>query len=180
MALTDLRTIIKDPSLVLPIGDTTYEVPPCSADEWIRMQAHQRRIETGLKAGASIEDLGREDDTTGIDLYREALGPAYQQMLDGKVTLSELTVAGMTAYLWQLGNADAAELFWQTGGKALAPPETAPEAPAKKTPSGRTGAAATSTSRPARGSGTRNHAAKRAPSKTASPTRSRKSSQTAN
>jgi hypothetical protein len=160
MTLQDLRTTIDEPNLLMPIGGTTYVVPPVSAAVYLALQALNQDAARVAQARAAAKAAGREatedevapaiaDENVSrwrndaLALYRECLSPGtYDAMLQA-VTLAELQRAGATAYLWQLGYADDADTFWSSGGKAAAAESTSTST-----------AAATTTKRPASTSGT--------------------------
>jgi len=84
--------------------------------EWI-----DDRIKVG-DVNAAVE----QDGTSETDLYRRALGAAFDEMVQDDVTGKELTAAAWTAFFWQLGNQELAESVWENAGKALAPPALPP------------------------------------------------------
>lgn len=103
-----------DDTLPLPIAGKTYVVPPPDAETGIKMKAH---FELGLRimSGEVDPEEGDLDDDEERDLYQQALGPVYQEMLDDGVNWPKLKRAGMTAFYWIVGETSMAERFWATG-----------------------------------------------------------------
>lgn len=137
MPFEDLRTFLDQPTLDLKIGRKTYTVQPVKAAVWLRIQ------EAANRAGqADVEPIADHD------LFRMVLGADVYDAMLNDLTGPELRRAGMTAYLWQLGQESIAEQFWISGGKAVSP--ATPTRTRRTTPTG----AAASTRRRASGTGT--------------------------
>jgi len=144
----DLSEIL-DPHLRLPIGGRTYLVPGVNAAIGLRLQALQAVAQQRRLSGSERESLQLGDDDE-LDLVRDCLGAAYQQMVDDDVPWDWIKHAGMTAFLrWTTGQ-EAAERFWRSP-LGEAPGTPSPGRPRTST----TTAAAPSTRRPASTSGTR-------------------------
>ncbi|MBB5853980.1 hypothetical protein ACFQ05_11785 [Amycolatopsis umgeniensis] len=156
MAYRDLDELL-DGRLELPIGGTVYAVPPVDAETGLRLQrlhdwmfgvaAAVKAHEDDPDAGElSVPEPGGEllSDAQEIDMYRKSLGTAYDEMVADGVAWPRFKVAGMTAFLHHTQSPEAAEAYWNTGGR--------PEASAGNRASRR--AAARSTPQRASGSGT--------------------------
>jgi hypothetical protein len=118
-----LRDFTDDGQIVLPIGGTTYTVPPVSA----RLTLELLDYET-----AKDKDATRLGQLTEIELYRELLGPVFDQMVDDDRTLVELRMAGLYAYLHTVKGEAMADAYWDTEGKAPAPTNRATKRATKK------------------------------------------------
>lgn len=117
MALRDLSEVL-DPDLSLPIRGKTYRVPPVDAETGLRLQRlaeHAAKLAHAVEAGESpdAEALGEDSE---LDLYRDALGSAYEEMLGDKVPFAWLKVAGITAWLHAAVGAEQAEAYWNAAG----------------------------------------------------------------
>jgi hypothetical protein len=95
------------------------------------------------ETGETLDEVGLDDDNE-VDLYRDALGSAYEQMVADRVPWPALKVAGITAWLDAAVSREAAEKYWHAAGD--------PEAFAGNRTTRR--AAARSTRQPASASGT--------------------------
>lgn len=135
MAFDDLRELLDEKPLKLPIGGKTYTIKACSADTWLKLHVIAERMDRTLKSG-NIDD---EDGTSVQELLRLSLGDTLDQMVAGGVSGQELNVAGYTAFFWHLGNEATAEQVWNAG-KALASasPNRATRRAAAKTTTSRT------------------------------------------
>lgn len=131
--------------LILPVGGKKYRVPEYSAEVGLR-------VEAVLAAGRGQAGQRHQqvlDDEAEKDLYRDVLGPAYDQLL-GDVSWPMLKHCAVTAMFHFNLSEQMAEAHWNRGapgGKAPARssrPATRP-----------TTAAASSTKRRASTSGTR-------------------------
>jgi hypothetical protein len=166
MAFRDLDDLL-DSGLSLPIKGKTYTVPPVDAETGLRLQRLAEVAAAAAQAGEAGEPLDTValDDAGEIDLYRDALGAAYDEMVADRVPWSALKLAGVTAWLDAAVSREAAETYWNAAGA----PD--PEASAGNRASRR---AARSTRQPASVSGTTR--TRKAPAKTG--TRGRRSSTT--
>lgn len=164
MAFRDLSEVL-DAGLSLPINGKTYLVPAVDAETGLRLQ---RLAELAAQTAHAVEN-GEPldgivlDDAHEVDLYRDALGTAYEQMITDRVPWPALKIAGVTAWLDAAVGRETAEAYWHAGGD----PERLAGNRAKRR-------AARSTRRPASASGTTRTRAK------ATGTRGRKSSSTGN
>jgi len=140
MALDDLRDFLDQPTLTLPVGGREYVVKPCLARVFLRLQEASAAAASGDTSGERIPDT---------ELFRLSLGDELFEELADALTGPELVHVGTTAYMWQLGRSEIAEVYWASGGKAL----TASETPTPTPQATHTGEA-TTTRRRASGSGT--------------------------
>ena len=144
MAFRDLSEVL-DAGLPLPIKGKTYLVPPVDAETGLRLQ---RLAEVAAQAAKAVENGERLDaivfdDDDEIDLYRVALGAAYEEMLADGVSWPALKIAGVTAWLDSAVGREAAEAYWNAAGD-----------PERLAGNRATRRAARSTRRPASASGT--------------------------
>jgi hypothetical protein len=148
MAFRDLSEVL-DAGLSLPYKRKTYLVPPVDAETGLRLQRLTEVAAQAAKAaenggdGVSLDEVVLDDDAE-VDLYRDALGPAYAEMLADRVPFDVLKVAAITVWLATTVSRDAAEAYWNAAGD--------PEALAGNRATRRT--AARSTRRPDSASGT--------------------------
>lgn len=159
MAFRDLSEVL-DTGLPLPINGKTYLVPPVDAETGLRLQRLAELATAAAQAVKSGEPLDAIalDDAGEIDLYRDALGTAYDEMVADRVPWPALKLAGVTAWLDAAVGREAAEAYWNAAGN--------PEAPAGNRATRR---AARSTRQPASVSGTTR--TRKATAKTATPGR---------
>ncbi|WP_424183855.1 DUF7426 family protein [Actinokineospora sp. G85] len=165
MPFRDLGELL-DAGLKLPIRGKVYTVPPVDAETGLRLQ---RLAEIAAQVADVAENGGSLDgvvldDAAEVDLYRDALGAAYDEMLADRVPWPALKLAGVTAWLDAAVSREAAEAYWNAAGS--------PEASAGNRATRRT--AARSTRQPASASGT-TRTRKATAAKTATGTRGRKS-----
>lgn len=115
MAFEDLAELL-DPDLHLPIKGKVYRVPAVDADTGVRFQA---LMAVGLAAngGTDVTDRDKEllNDGQEIDLYRDALGPAYDEMVADGVEWEFIKHAGLTAFFNVTADRKTAEQFWASG-----------------------------------------------------------------
>lgn len=146
-----------DDSLELPVkgrdGKTrTYRIPSPSAEDGLRIQ-RIAALATRLMDGGEAPDTQLLDDQEELDLIRDALGTADDEMQADGVDWAWRRHAGMTAVLWIVQGADTAGQYWRAAGDPtrIAPPNRAARrATAKKSGS----AAVNGTPRRASTSGT--------------------------
>jgi hypothetical protein len=122
--------------LVLPVGGVEYTIPEPSADTGLRLQA---LMSTGI-AAASQQEPGARDiellsDSQELDLFRDALGSAYDDMKDSGIGYATLKHAAMTAFFYWTISEEAAAAYWESGGKAPAPNRATRRAASKPSPS---------------------------------------------
>ena len=165
MAFHDLSEVL-DAGLSLPISGRVYVVPPVDAETGLRLQRLAEVAVQAAKAAESGEPLDgiALDDLGEVDLYRDALGVVYEEMIADRVPWPALKIAGVTAWLDAAVGRETAEAYWHAGGD--------PERLAGNRATRRAGVR--STRRPASASGTTRTRAK------ATGTRGRKSSSTGN
>lgn len=147
MAFRDLGELL-DAGLSLPYKGKTYVIPPVDAETglWFQRLAEvaaqlAQAVETGQELDAVVLD-----DAGEVDLYRDALGPAYDAMIADRVPWPVLKTAAVTAWLDAAVSREAAEAYWNAAGTP--DPETLAGNRATRR------AAARSTRQPASGSGT--------------------------
>lgn len=165
MAFRDLGELL-DAGLALPIRGKVYTVPPVDAETGLKLQRLAEvaaQVAEATENGGSLDGVAL-DDAAEVDLYRDALGSAYEEMLADRVSWPALKLAGVTAWLDAAVGREAAEAYWNAAGS--------PEASAGNRETRR--AAARSTRRPASESGT-TRTRKASAAKTATGTRGRKS-----
>ena len=144
MTFRDISELL-DAGLALPIRGKVYTVPPVDAETGLRLQ---RLAEVAAQAAKAVEngeglDAIVFDDDDEIDLYRVALGAAYEEMLADGVSWPALKIAGVTAWLDSAVGREAAEAYWNAAGD-----------PERLAGNRATRRAARSTRRPASASGT--------------------------
>ncbi|HEY1175475.1 MAG TPA: hypothetical protein VGF17_04905 [Phytomonospora sp.] len=176
-----------DPTLRLPIRGKEYVIWPPTAKvgkDLNMMLAAGVLIEAGVPL--TDEDIAEARATQEVDddrfptFAQQCLngphdgqpGRVYEEMLEDDLTQPEVEIAVQTAFMaWTMGR-DAAEVFWNTGGKALAQRQVHPALRQTETPT--PPAEGTTTPRPASATGTR----RKARAKAARAERSRGSSRT--
>jgi hypothetical protein len=121
MAFKDLGDLL-DAGLSLPYKGKTYRIPPVDAETGLRFQ---RLAEVAVKlahAKETDDGTGQEldavvlDDAGEVDLYRDALGPAYDTMIADRVPWPMLKTAAVTAWLDAAVSREAAEAYWNAAG----------------------------------------------------------------
>lgn len=122
MAFRDLSEVL-DAGLSLPYKGKVYLVPPVDAETGLRLQrlaevAAQvaKAAEDGEPLDTATLDTVALDDAGEVDLYRDALGTAYAEMLADRVPWPMLRVAGVTAWLDTAVSREAAEAYWNAAG----------------------------------------------------------------
>lgn len=123
-----------DATLTLTLSTGDYEIPPIDAktglilkDRMALMEEAARRVNQGEDPEVVNQEIVDKHGITVEEL--QSLGtlslsqPVRDQMLDDGVSLRELEVAEMTAFLWHTVSDDGATArqYWTTGGKAPAP-----------------------------------------------------------
>ncbi|MEV0445965.1 hypothetical protein AB0I84_31500 [Streptomyces spectabilis] len=111
-----------DETLVLPIGGRHYTIPAPSAEIGLRVQAIVQAAAVAASGGdINTTVLGDADE---VDLYRDVLGTAYEQMLADGITWPALKAAARTAVVWIVQDKATAERVWAAGGdpSRLTPP----------------------------------------------------------
>ena len=119
--LKQLGTFL-DPVLAITYRDKTYEIPAVDAETGLRLQtlvgAGVRSAIEGKVDPATIE-LVSDAEETGF--YQQVLGPAYDQLIEDKVSSPAFKFIGQTALMWHAQDFDTAEAFWKAEGKAPTP-----------------------------------------------------------
>ncbi|KUF19590.1 DUF7426 family protein [Streptomyces silvensis] len=103
-----------DETLTLPIGGRRYTIPAPSADTGLRVQTIVQAAAVAA-SGGQVDEQALGDAAEG-DLYRDLLGPAYDEMLANGVTWPALKHAARTAIAWVVQDKAAAERVWSSGG----------------------------------------------------------------
>lgn len=116
MAFDDLRDLLEDQHLRLPIGGIEYAIAACSAEDWLWLNTQSARMDQLIRTG---EDDAQVEGNDPEIFFRRCLGDTFDEMLTDNVTSKELQVAALTAFFWHLGNVSFAEAVWVNGGKAL-------------------------------------------------------------
>ncbi len=149
MAFKTLEEFLGD-CLELPVrckdGELrTFAVPSPSAEDGLKVE---KIMSEGLRAANGQTPLNAQvlDDAEEIDLYRLALGGAYDDVFK-HVDWPRFRHIAMTAVMWITAGLDVAEQFWNSDGDPKAMPGPNREAR-------RSSAAASTTKRPASTSGT--------------------------
>jgi hypothetical protein len=117
MAFRDLSEVL-DAGLSLPYKGKTYTVPPVDAETGLRLQRLAEiaaQVAKAAENGAPLDEVALDDDAE-VDLYRDALGTAYEEMLADRVPWPMLKVAGVTAWLDTAVSREAAEAYWNAAG----------------------------------------------------------------
>lgn len=168
MALQDLRGLL-DQDLELPIGGTTYRVPPPTAKVGLRMQLMRDAASmqaAGVELSSEDARLLKVGDDEELSFYAWALGSAQQDMLDGGVTLPEIRVAAGAAFVYWTAAPGHAQEDLETFWAAQADPRNASTGQKTATPDVRGSAStgeATTTKRHSSGSGTSSRKASKKP-----------------
>lgn len=169
MAFEDLGNWAELVGLKLPIGGKTYVLPPIGSKLGLRIVALFELgadLARGRAPGAANEDLLDDDDEQ--DLFKQILGPVYDQMLEDNVPWPALKHAAMTAMMDVVYDRERAENYWLRLGKttpAKRPAKKPADRQPRKATAPKTSTASTATS-------TR----RRAPAKKAAAPRGRRSS----
>lgn len=116
MAFEDLRELLDEQVLRLPIGGVEYPISACSAEDWLWLNAQSTRLDRQIKGGEVDADVEGDDQ---VLFFRRCLGDTFDEMVADEVTSKELQIASLTAFFWHLGNVQLAEAVWINGGKAL-------------------------------------------------------------
>jgi hypothetical protein len=106
-----------DAGLSLPYKGKTYRVPPVDAETGLRFQRLAEVAAQLAQAGEDELDAAVLDDLGEVDLYRDALGPAYDVMLADRVPWPMLKTAAVTAWLDAAAGRGAAEAYWNAAGR---------------------------------------------------------------
>jgi hypothetical protein len=127
MPLKDLREAING-THKLPIGGNVYVVEPITAELGLQFQDLMEVAATAKKAsdaGAEYSPSADEEevlnDAAEKDLYREALGPAHDLMVEDGVRFAELKLAALYVIFHAVYGDTFAAAYWASGGKAPAP-----------------------------------------------------------
>lgn len=176
MSFKAFEEVNGDESLDLPIRGKVYKVWPPSAA--VGLSLHMK-LAAGIaqSAGIELDDATLRDieiDDENLPAFgRQCLGPAYDEMVADGVSHTQLERAVATAFMAWTVDREAAEIYWNTAGKAIALAEISDQRPTV-TPTRTAGAATTPTPRSATGTSSRRSTKRRAgegtPSRGPSPT----------
>ncbi|MFF8656828.1 DUF7426 family protein [Streptomyces huasconensis] len=138
----------QDDALTLPVrlpsGEVReFRIPSPSAEDGLRVQ---KLMEQGARMADSGTAMDTEvlDDAAELDLFRTALGDAYDDLMSAGLGWSRVRHVAMTAVMWITAGLDVAEKYWEADGD---PSRVAPNRAARRAASS---AAASKT--PSRGS----------------------------
>lgn len=144
----DLDAFLDD-TLALPVAGKVYTIRPVSGAFGLRLERMMAEGEAAAHGEADEDAIREAFDGMDDEVFnRELLGDVYRELLDDGVPYRTLKIVSSTAMIWNLSGEDAAVEFWNAGGKA---PE--PNRRQRRAGTTRTGAAST-TKRPASGTGT--------------------------
>ncbi|MFE7128961.1 hypothetical protein [Streptomyces sp. NPDC057617] len=149
----------QDDSLTLPVKfrDGTMRdvvIPGPSAEKGLKIQTV---MESGLALAAGGAEPSEEvlDDARELDLYKDALGPRYDELLAG-LDWPRFKHVAITTVLWIAHDSETAEKYWTSGGDS----DPSPQAPNRETRRAASSAAAKSTRTRGSTSGTSTRPAK--------------------
>ncbi|MGW0550565.1 DUF7426 family protein [Streptomyces altiplanensis] len=156
-----------DDALELPVpgkdGVTrTYRIEAPTADQGLRIQRLMTSATRMVETGEEI-DTEALDDAQELDLYRAALGSAYDALC-AEVDWAWLKHTALTAVFWVVADAETAERYWAAGGD---PEKVAPAQNRQQRRAGASSAVESKTPRRASTSGTSTRPAKPRKSKAA-------------
>ncbi|MEV6413843.1 hypothetical protein [Kribbella sp. NPDC051718] len=169
MPFEDLGNWAELVGLKLPIGGKTYILPPIGAKLGLRIVALFELgadLARGRAPGAVNQELLSDEDEE--NLFKQVLGPVYDEMLEDNVPWPALKHAAMTAMMDVVYDRERAENFWLRLGKTT-PAKKPAKKPADRLPRKAT---ASKTSTASTGTSTR----RRAPAKKAAAPRGPRSS----
>ncbi|MBW5420266.1 hypothetical protein GKQ77_01605 [Streptomyces sp. BG9H] len=138
----------QDDALTLPVrlpsGEVRdFRIPSPPAEDGLKVQTLMEQTARMADSGTPM-DSEVLDDAQELDLYRTALGDAYDDLLSVGLRWSRFRHVAMTAVMWITAGLDAAEKYWEADGD---PSRVAPNRAARRAASS---AAASKT--PSRGS----------------------------
>ncbi|MFH8792192.1 hypothetical protein [Streptomyces sp. NPDC017941] len=138
----------QDDALTLPVrlpdgSIREFRIPSPPAEDGLKVQT---LMEQGARMAESGTPMDAQvlDDAQELDLYRTALGDAYDDLLAAGVKWTRFRHVAMTAVMWITAGLETAEKFWEADGD---PSRVAPNRAARRAASS---AAASKT--PSRGS----------------------------
>ena len=130
MAFKDLDQYF-DPTLVLPIKGKDYVIQPVDADTGLWVQTifgvAGKAKQTGQVDPEDLESL-KLHQGDNKELFPRLLGDTYQELIDDGVDWERIKVVAVTVMIWISTSEEAAEEFWNAGGK------TPPKAPTDRKP----------------------------------------------
>lgn len=141
--------LAEDDQLVLEWKGREYRIDPVSAKVGLRVERIISAAERNARGAAQDGDQEQVlSDSDELDLYPDLLGDVYDQMIEDGVTFIRLKLAATATMMWTVYDEEVALEYWNAGGKAPAPNREQRRAKTTRT------AGATSTKRPASGTGT--------------------------
>lgn len=151
-----------DPGLTLTVKDREYTLPLPSAELglWCRTLTETVFVyedASEAEREKAFERIGRLPDLAGGEsLWERLLGPVYQQMMADDVEDPYIQFCAWTALLNIVHGEEAAQRFWEAGGRPEAPgPSNRAERRQAAKSAGSSTAAAATTPPPTSTSGTR-------------------------
>ncbi len=142
----------QDDALTLPVRlpDGTlreFRIPSPPAEDGLRVQTLMEQSARMADSGTAM-DTQVLDDAAELDLYRTALGEAYDDLMGAGLGWSRFRHVAMTAVMWITSGLDVAEQYWEADGD---PSRAAPNRAARRAASS---AAASKTQKRGSSSGT--------------------------
>lgn len=142
----------QDDALTLPVrlpdGKVReIRIPSPSAEDGLKVQTLMEQSARMADSGAAM-DTEVLDDAAELDLYRTALGDAYDELLSTGLKWTRFRHVAMTAVMWITAGLDQAEKYWEADGD---PSRVAPNREARRAASS---AAASKTQKRGSSSGT--------------------------
>jgi hypothetical protein len=147
--LTELGSFL-EPVLQIPYKGKKYQIQPVDALTGLRFQ---KLLAVGIKAAqggeVDAESIELVSDSEENGFYADALGDAYDELLEDGASAVALKLIGSAAFIWATQGFDTAKAFWDAGGKSQAPNREQ-----RRTATRTRTAAASTTKKPASASGT--------------------------
>lgn len=142
----------EDDALTLPVrlpdGKVReFRIPSPSAEDGLRVQKLMEQSARLADSGAPL-DAEVLDDAGELDLFRTALGDAYEGLMSTGLTWTRVRHVAMTAVMWITVGLQEAEAYWEADGD---PSRRAPNRAARRAASS---AAASKTQKRGSSSGT--------------------------
>lgn len=141
----DLANFVQD-EIILPIKGKDYVVPPIDIELGAKV-VRKWNLAQAIGAGVTLSDDEldelKADAKNELDLYKEVLGSAYDEMLTDQVGYQMMQRAGKTAIALVVSGAEAAAAQWAVKsvagpGKALTTSETSTSTTTETSSSGST------------------------------------------
>ena len=134
--MKDLEEFL-EPWLDLPIGGKKYRVKAADAVTGLYAQ-HILELGVSMQVGAKLTETQvaqlQLDDDGEQDFHRRLLGDTLDEMIADKVSWEAIKHVSRTVFVWVVQDRDAAEAYWERGGRPEAPrPTPGDRRPKKKT-----------------------------------------------